>query len=225
MLLELIGRLVAEAQVRSHLVVVLPPELDDGDDLRPGAQPLETEALVAELPVEALLGAVLPGLAGRDVCGADAELHRPPDDGRGDEFGPVVAAQVPWRAVDADQLGEHLNDAPRANAACDVDGETLARPLVDDGEALEVLSVGAGIEDEVERPDVIACGRRRRSWPPRRHTLSPGRCESVGSRSVGTAQPATSCGSAPAHRPAPSATRNAAPSARQRKSAPRYSAT
>jgi hypothetical protein len=38
----------------SHVVVVLPPALDDGRRLRPRPEPLEAQTLVAELPVEAL---------------------------------------------------------------------------------------------------------------------------------------------------------------------------
>lgn len=43
------------------LVVVAAPYLDGHDGLGPAAEPLEAEALVAELVVEALIGAVLPG--------------------------------------------------------------------------------------------------------------------------------------------------------------------
>jgi hypothetical protein len=49
--------------VRPDLVVVSAPLLDDNSGLRPRAEPLHVEALVAERPVEALDGAVLLRLA------------------------------------------------------------------------------------------------------------------------------------------------------------------
>jgi len=74
----------------------------------------------------------------------------------------------------ADELCQHLDDAARPDPAGDVDREAFARPLVDDRQALQRLSVGARVEDEVVRPHVIDAGRRHaptRSAP--RH-LQPG---------------------------------------------------
>ncbi len=59
--------------MRPHLVVVLAPRLDDDLGLGAGAEPFEAQALVAELAVETLRRAVLPGLAGIDQSGLDTK--------------------------------------------------------------------------------------------------------------------------------------------------------
>ena len=149
--------------MRPNVVVVLPPGLDRCDRLWAASEVLDAQALVAELPVEALVGAVLPRFAGIAERAADALGDDPLQDRVRHELRPVVRAHEGGRAVDAHETGEHVDDAARADAAGDVDGEALARPLVDDGEALELLAIGAGVEDEVVRPDVIPAGRRRRA--------------------------------------------------------------
>ena len=79
--------------MRAHLVEVPPPVFDH--DLRLGArpEPFEAQALVAELAVEALRDAILPGLAGIDQCRVDALLDDPGQQRLGDELRPIVAAQ------------------------------------------------------------------------------------------------------------------------------------
>src|SRR5215475_387563 len=69
---ELVRREIVEARMRTHLVVVPPPRLDDHLRLGTRTKPFEAQALVAELAVEALRDAILPRLAGLDQCGADA---------------------------------------------------------------------------------------------------------------------------------------------------------
>ena len=64
----------------------------------------------------------------------------------------------------ADQPGEHLDHARRPDAPGHVDGETLARPFVDEGQAFQLLPIRTAIEDEVARPHVIRRHGRRRSW-------------------------------------------------------------
>jgi hypothetical protein len=63
--------------------------------------------------------------------------------------------------VNADEARQHVNHVPRTNAAGDLDSEALARPLVDDRQTLELLPIGAAIEDEVVSPDVIGRPRWR----------------------------------------------------------------
>jgi hypothetical protein len=62
--------------------------------------------------------------------------------------------------VGANQAREHVDYMTRPDTASDLNGQTLARPLINDSQALQLLPVGAAIEDEVIRPDVIG-GRRR----------------------------------------------------------------
>ena len=59
--------------------------------------------------------------------------------------------------------GRHLDDARGANAAADIDGQSFLGELVRDGEALELLAVGAMIGHEVVGPDLVRTARRSRS--------------------------------------------------------------
>src|SRR5699024_7704619 len=66
-------------------------------------------------------------------------------------------------AVHADQLRQHLDDTTGADRPGHVDGKALTGELVDDGQTLDLLAVGAGVEDEVVGPDLP--GARRRLGP------------------------------------------------------------
>lgn len=72
-------------------LVELPPELFD-QDLRIDSvlEPLHAKTLVSELAVEALVRAVLPGLAWIDVRGVDVGFGDPPQDRSGDELRAIV---------------------------------------------------------------------------------------------------------------------------------------
>jgi hypothetical protein len=122
---ELDGGQVAQAHMRSHGVEVLAPRLDHDLRLATRAEPLEGQALIAQLPVERLVGAVLPGLARIDQGGLDLSLGEPLQDSVADELRATVGAQVHRRVVDADQSCQDFDDAPRADAAGDVDGQAL----------------------------------------------------------------------------------------------------
>lgn len=115
-----------------------PPGLNHSDRLVAGSKPLGIEALVAQAAVEALVGAVLPGLSGGDVGCVDAGLIEPLQNGRGYELGAVVGSQVPGSAVHADELGQYLDDSSRSKASRDINGQRLAGPLVDHGQALHL---------------------------------------------------------------------------------------
>ena len=64
--------------------------------------------------------------------------------------------------MDAHQAAEDFDDAPGTDAAGHVDGQALVGELVDYGEALELLAIGAGVEHEVVGPDAV--GRAGRKW-------------------------------------------------------------
>ena len=76
--------------MRTNLVVVKTPGFDDGLGFGSGAEPLHAQALVAELAVEALADAILPGLAGVDQRGLDALVGDPFQQGTGYELRPVA---------------------------------------------------------------------------------------------------------------------------------------
>lgn len=118
-------------------------------------------ALVAELAAEAFLAAILPRLAWIDQCGIDACLVQPLEHGATDELGSVVGSQVARCAVNADQATEHLAHTAGADAALNVDLQALARPLVDDGQALQLLAIGAGIDHKVIGPHLVRPRRRQ----------------------------------------------------------------
>ena len=56
------------------MVVAATPGFDDDAGLGAPPESCERQALVAEFVVEVLIGPVLPGLAGIDVCGVDARV-------------------------------------------------------------------------------------------------------------------------------------------------------
>jgi hypothetical protein len=109
------------------------------------------------------------GLPGSMCAVSTCARRQPAQDRSRDELRPVVGAQAPGRAVHADQPRQHLDHPARPDAARHVDGEHLARPLVHDREALEPLPVGAGVEDEVVRPDLVASRRHERPGPSGGH--------------------------------------------------------
>ena len=61
LLLELERRQVVQAAVGSDGVEVTPPGLDDDLGFGARSEPLDAQALVAQAPVEALVGSVLVG--------------------------------------------------------------------------------------------------------------------------------------------------------------------
>ena len=83
-------RLVAEARVRALCIVVLAPALDDDPRLGEAVEHLPVQQLVAELGVEALAVAVLPGAAGLDERGPGSHRGDPLSHGLGDELGTVA---------------------------------------------------------------------------------------------------------------------------------------
>ncbi len=58
--------------MRTDFVVVTAPGFDHDGRFCSASEPLERQALVAELAVEAFIGSVLPGFPGVDQRGVDA---------------------------------------------------------------------------------------------------------------------------------------------------------
>src|SRR6185437_13429726 len=137
---------LSEAGVRTHVVEVTPELLDHYLRVDPILEPLHAQTLVAELAVEGLVRAVLPGLARIDVGGIDVRLREPLQDGAGDELRAVIRTQVLRCTMHSDELGEHLDYATGADAPGDIDRQALPSVLVDHGEALELLPVRARVE-------------------------------------------------------------------------------
>jgi hypothetical protein len=85
------------------------------------------------------------------------------------ELGPVVRAKVPRRPIYAHELRQHLYHAAGTNPSRHVDREAFARELVDHGQALQRPAIGARVEHEIVRPDVIDRRRGERSRSTVRH--------------------------------------------------------
>ena len=143
-LLEFVRGQVAEAGVRSHRVVVLPPCLDDDLGFAASAEPLDAQALVAKFAVEGLVRSVLPGLSRIDQCGFDARFADPLQDRMADELGAVVGSKVDGRTVNTHQSRQHLNDPRRADTPGDIDRQAFMGEFIDHGQAFELLAIGAG---------------------------------------------------------------------------------
>ena len=162
---EFDGCQIFKALVGSDMVVVAAPGFYHGFGLGAGAKSFHGKALIAELTVKALVGAVLPGFARIDVRGRNGFSGEPFENGLTDEFGAIVRTQMGRCAVNADQFGKDFNDALGADRAGNIDGEAFAGELIDHGEAFNLLAIGAGVEHEIVGPDVIrgGCGQRARA--------------------------------------------------------------
>src|ERR1700690_3223517 len=116
--------------MRSYFVEVTPPSLDDHLCLSSRAEPFEAQALVAELAIEALRDAILPGLAGLDQRRTDALPDDPGQQRLRYELRAVVTAQERRRTTLAHEARQHLDHARGPNAAVDVDRQPFLRELV-----------------------------------------------------------------------------------------------
>jgi len=171
--LELDRGEVVQTRVGADLVVVLAPRLDDRGGLLAVAKPFHAQARVAQLAVEALVGAVLPRLARVAQDAVDARGGEPPQNCTRDELRAVVAFERVRGAMEADEVRKHLDHAGRSNAAGDVDRQRFARVFVDHCQTFQLLPVGAGVEDEVVGPDPVGARRRRRKRSRRRAAARP----------------------------------------------------
>jgi hypothetical protein len=88
---EFYGCHVLQTRMRSHLVVMATPVLDQDSGFLPRSEPLLVQTLIAKLPIEALIGAVLPRLAWIVQCGLDVRILDPFEDlSRVPQFSSVV---------------------------------------------------------------------------------------------------------------------------------------
>jgi len=148
--------------MRSNLVVMPTPRLDNDLRIDSVSEPLHRQALIAELAVERLIGSVLPRLARLNERSVDILFGEPSEDRLGDELRSVIRSKYLRCAVNADELREHFDHSGRSNAACHIDRQTFTGVLIDHRQTLQLLPVGTGVKHEVVRPDpVLGCGRYR----------------------------------------------------------------
>ena len=96
--------------MRPDGIVVTPPLLDHNLRFRARSKPFKAQAFISELAVEALVRAILPGLAGIAERYVHAVLCGPRQDGLRYELWAVVRTQVTRRTMKADQLGQDFDD-------------------------------------------------------------------------------------------------------------------
>src|SRR6266511_1116156 len=126
---ELVRREIAEARIRANFVVMAAPALDDRLGLRPRPEPFETQALVAELAVEAFGDAILPRLAGLDQRRVDALRNDPGQEHLRHELRAVVAAWATSRNGFAPLHGSSSVSAAKTPAAAQSTNTTAAARL------------------------------------------------------------------------------------------------
>src|SRR6185436_2169742 len=148
------------------------PSLDDHLRLGARAEPFEAQALVAELAVEALRDAIVPGLAGLDQRGSDTLSDNPRQECLRHELRTIVAAQESRCAAFADQARQHFDDARRADATVHLDRQPLLGELVGYGQALELLTIGATVKHKVVGPHLVRRRWRLRPRAGRSHALA-----------------------------------------------------
>ena len=153
--------LVTHAVTKLREAIRGPPVLDQDLRIHPVRKPLHAQALVPELPVEALVRSVLPGSTRIYVRCIELCCRQPAQNRSRDKLRAVVRSKVLRCAVNADQLRQRLDDSTRPNAAGRIDRQTLAAKLVHDRQALELLTVRARIEHKIVCPDFAHADRRQ----------------------------------------------------------------
>jgi len=133
--------------VRTYIVEVPSPVLNDDLGFAAVAKPLDVETFIAKFAIERLIGAILPGLAGIDEGRIDAIVQQPFENGVAYELWAVVRPQDGGCAMHANQSCQYLDDSRRANATGNVDRQALMSKFVNHRQAFELLPGGTGIEE------------------------------------------------------------------------------
>jgi len=90
-------RQVAQCAVRPSVVIELTPRLDYSPRFAQIAEPLQIQALITQLAIEALHEIVVPRFAGRDETRVYTAITQPLHDPAGGELGPGAdRAQQPY---------------------------------------------------------------------------------------------------------------------------------
>ena len=137
-----------------------------------------------ELAVERPFGSGLPRFTGFDERRVDILLGKLGQYRVRDVLRSMIRSQFLRSTVNADQFGEHLDDAIRAKTLQNVDSEALSGVLIDHRQTLQLLPIGASVKHEVVRPDpVVGRGRFFDISSPSADQIryAPGRRRSSGS--------------------------------------------
>ena len=154
------------------LVVVATPGLHGRSGVVEVDEPVQVEARVPELAVEALHVGVLRRLARVDEAQPDAIGPRPAVHGLRRELRPVVDDDDLRQTARLFQLVQDPSDPDSRDRGVREDVRALSRPLVHDRQAPEPASRGEGIADEVHRPSLVPPHDRLELRLTRPRTLS-----------------------------------------------------
>ncbi len=136
-------------------VVVDAPALDQHAGFGQGIEDLAVEQLVAQLAIEALVGAVLPGAGPLDVQRAHTKPAQPCPHDRSDELRPLVRADVLRRTARDEQLGQRRQHVVARQPPRHHDRQALPRERVDHRQHAELPPVMGAVLDEVVGPDMV----------------------------------------------------------------------
>jgi hypothetical protein len=155
-------RPVRQAAVGALLVVVSSIAFDNDPRLPSIETPFHIQPFGAELPNETVDGPVLPGFPRLDIHGAAPPGGEPRFDRLGDEFWPIITAQVAGHARCVDETlkdGDHL---PGVEPGTDLDRETHPGILIHDRQTFEGRPIRTAIVHEGIGPNVMRLRGLRR---------------------------------------------------------------
>ena len=138
--------------MRAALVVFHPPALQQDARFGQGAKEFPIQKLTAQLIVEAFDVAVLPWTSWFDVESFNLSLLKPVLDGISDKLRAVVTAQMLWRTVARNRRFNYGNGIDCSDRPRGVDGQTLARAFIEQGEDAETRSVLGLVLDKIPTP-------------------------------------------------------------------------
>src|SRR5262249_17926734 len=106
--------------------------VDDGSGMSPTAKPVQIQALITKLAVEALDVRILRGLARLDEVEGDAVGIRPDIQDSPSELRAVVDRVLLGRAMGGGELVEHTRDSWARSRGVDLQRQTLPRRQIED---------------------------------------------------------------------------------------------
>lgn len=141
--------------MRPDRVVVLTPLLDHDRGLCQRVEYLAVQQFIAQLAIEGLNVAVLPGATGLDVGGLGSDRGNPFPQVHRNELRTIVGPNVLRYASGDEQITEDRDDVGGVEPPRDLDCQTLPRELIDDAQHTIRLSIVRPVGDKVVGPDMV----------------------------------------------------------------------
>ena len=140
-------------------VVVDAPFLDDLLGFLKAVEDLAIEQLVSQLAIEGFAISVLPRRSGLDVKALAAQSRQPLPQHLRNHLRTIVRPDVGGDALKQHDVGQGLDNVNGIDPAGDVDGQALARELVDQRHQPQAPAVIGSSFDKVEAPDMVGIRR------------------------------------------------------------------